>query len=199
MRAAIAALAVLGYGALAAALAVALANGDGSEVGWILVGPLPFCVVGAVGFLRRPENRVVWWLVGVGAAFGAAVALGDVFLPMAVRHWGAGASVTALVALLCQCAGTGNAVAGIGMIGLFPSGRPERGYERAVIWTAAVAAVLVPLLDAVSGANIAVTGVPGQGVPVVRSGVSVAALAPLRETFLAVFNSFGCSSCEGSD
>ena len=83
MRAAIAALAVLGYGALAAALGVSLANGDGSEVGWILVGPLPFCVVGLIAFLRRPENRVVWWLVGVGAAFGASTALGDVFLPMA--------------------------------------------------------------------------------------------------------------------
>jgi hypothetical protein len=42
MRAAIAALAVLGYGALVAALGVSLAAGDGSEVGWILVGPLPF-------------------------------------------------------------------------------------------------------------------------------------------------------------
>jgi cyanate permease len=79
MRAAIAALAVLGYGALAAALAVALATGDSSEVGWLLVGPLPFCVAGAIGFLRRPDNRVVWWLVGLGAAFGAQTALGDVF------------------------------------------------------------------------------------------------------------------------
>ena len=186
MRAAIAALAVLGYGALAAALGVSLANGDGSEVGWILVGPLPFCVIGVIGFLRRPENRVVWWLVGVGAAFGAQTALGDVFLPMAERHWGTGASITALVALLCQWAGTANAVAAIGMIGLFPSGRPERGYERVVIWTSAVAAVLLPLLDAVSAANIALAGVPGQGVPIVRSGVSLTALAPLRGTFVAV-------------
>ena len=45
MRAAIAALAALGYGALVAALGVSLAAGDGPEVGWILVGPLPFCVV----------------------------------------------------------------------------------------------------------------------------------------------------------
>ena len=87
MRAAIAALAVLGYGALAAALGVSLVAGDGSEVGWLLVGPLPFCVVGGIGFLRRPENRVVWWLVGVGAGFGCDVALGDVFLPMAENHW----------------------------------------------------------------------------------------------------------------
>src|SRR5262249_58365260 len=138
MRAAIAALAVLGHGGSGAALAVSLANGDGSEVGWLLVGPLPFCVAGAVGFLRRPENRVVWWLVGLGAAFGAQTALGDVFLPMAARQWGTGASTTVLVALLCQWAGTATSVAGIGMIGLFPSGRPQRGYERAVIWTAAV-------------------------------------------------------------
>ena len=190
MRAAIAALAVLGYGALAAALGVSLAAGDGSEVGWILVGPLPFCVVGAVGFLRRPDNRVVWWLVGVGAAFGAQTALGDVFLPMAERHWGAGSSMTALVALLCQWAGTSNSVAAIGLIGLFPSGCPQRGYERAVIWTSAVIAVLVPLLDAVSAANIALTGLPGQGVPAVRSGVSLAALVPLRGTFVAVYNSY---------
>jgi DNA-binding CsgD family transcriptional regulator len=190
MRAAIAVLAVLGYGALAAALGVSVATGDGSEAGWILVGPLPFCVIGAIGFLRRPENRVVWWLVGVGAAFGAQTALGDVFLPMAERHWGTGASVTALVALLCQWAGTANEVAAIGMIGLFPSGRPQRGYERVVIWTSVVVAVLLPLLDAVSAANIALTGVPGQGVPIVHSGVSLAALAPLRGTFVAAFNSY---------
>ena len=133
---------------------------------------------------------MVWWLVGVGAAFGAQTALGDVFLPMAERHWGTGASITALVALLCQWAGTANAVAAIGMIGLFPTGRPERGYERVVIWTSAVAAVLLPLLDAVSAANIALTGVPGQGVPIVRSGVSLTALAPLRGTFVAVYNSY---------
>jgi signal transduction histidine kinase len=190
MRAAIAALAVLCYGALAAALGVSLANGDGSEVGWILVGPLPFCVAGAIAFLRRPENRVVWWLLGVGAAFGASTALGDVFLPMAIRHWGTGASMTALIALLCQWAGTANSVAAIGMIGLFPSGRPERGYERVVIWTSAVAAVLLPLLDAVSAANIALAEVPGQGLPVVRSGVSLAALAPLRGAFLAAYRSY---------
>ncbi len=190
MRAAIAALAVLGYGALAAALGVSLATGDGSEAGWILVGPLPFCVIGAIGFLRRPDNRVVWWLVGVGAAFGASTALGDVFLPMAERHWGTAASVTALVALLCQWAGTANSVAAIGMIGLFPSGRPERGYERAVIWTSVVAAVLLPLLDAVSTANIALL-VPGQGVaPTVRSGVSLAVLAPLRGAISAVYESY---------
>src|SRR5450755_1007323 len=105
MRAVIAAVAVLGYGALAAALGVSLAAGDSGEVHWLLTVPLPFCVIGAVGFLRRPDNRVVWWLVGFGAAFGAEVALGDVFLPMAERHWGFSAPVTVLAALVCQWAG----------------------------------------------------------------------------------------------
>ncbi len=133
---------------------------------------------------------MVWWLVGVGAAFGASTALGDVFLPMAERHWGTGSSMTAIIALLCQWAGTANAVAAIGMIGLFPTGRPERGYERAVIWTSAVAAALLPLLDAVSSANIALL-VPGQGVaPIVRSGVSLAVLAPLRGAISAVYESY---------
>jgi len=30
-----------------------------------------------IGFLRRPENGVVWWLVGVLSAFGAGRALGE--------------------------------------------------------------------------------------------------------------------------
>jgi hypothetical protein len=30
-------------------------------------------VVGLIGFLRRPENRVVWWLVGAGRALGEDV------------------------------------------------------------------------------------------------------------------------------
>jgi hypothetical protein len=52
MRAAIAALAALGYGALVAALGVSLAAGDGSEVGWILVSRSHFAWSGHT--LRRP-------------------------------------------------------------------------------------------------------------------------------------------------
>ena len=57
-------------------------------------------MIGLVGFLRQPENRVAWWLVGVGVAFGCDVALGDVFLPMAENHWGVTSSITAAIALL---------------------------------------------------------------------------------------------------
>ena len=45
LRAAIAALAALGGGALVATLGVSLAAGDSSGVGWILVGPLPFFMI----------------------------------------------------------------------------------------------------------------------------------------------------------
>jgi hypothetical protein len=53
--------------------------------------------LGLVGFLRQPGNRVAWWLVDVGVAFGCDVALGDVFLPMAESHWGVTSSITATI------------------------------------------------------------------------------------------------------
>jgi hypothetical protein len=57
MRAAIAALAALGYGALVAALGVSLAAGDGSEAVRILVGPLPLCVVRPHASPPRPRDN----------------------------------------------------------------------------------------------------------------------------------------------
>jgi len=134
---------------------VSVATGDSSEVYWLIIGPLSFLVLGVVGFLRQPENRMVWWLIVVGAAFGCDVALGDVFLPMAESHWGVTSSVTAAIALLEHWSAVAGPVAGVGLFGLFPSGRPERAYERVVIWTVALAAFLLPLLEAVSEASIA--------------------------------------------
>jgi hypothetical protein len=89
-------------------------------------------LLGLVGYLRQPGNPVVWWLVGVGVAFGCDIALGDVLLPLAEDHWGATSSITAAIALLHQWAGAAAPVAGVGLVGLFPSGRPERAYERGV-------------------------------------------------------------------
>jgi len=60
MRALFATLAVLGGAVLAAAFGVSVADGDGSEAGWILIGPMPFCAVGLIGYLRQPRHRVVW-------------------------------------------------------------------------------------------------------------------------------------------
>ncbi len=188
MRTIVAALAALGGGVILAACAVSVATGDGSEVDWILVGPLPFFVIGLVGFLRQPENRVVWWLVGVGVAFGCDTALGDVFLPMAENHWGVTSSITAAIALLDHWFAVAAPVAAVGLVGLFPSGRPERAYERVVIWTMALAGFLLPLLEAVSEANIASAGGPPDSVPVVLyRALWVPALAPLGGAAEAVY------------
>ena len=65
-------------------------------------------------------------------------------------------------------------------VGLFPSGRPERAYERVVIWTVALAGFLLPLLEAVSEANIAPAGGPPDSVPpVLYRTLYVPALTPL--------------------
>ena len=191
MRAIIAALAALGGGAILATGVVSVANGDASELYWLIVGPLPFLVLGVVGFLRQPENRMVWWLVGVGAAFGCDTALGDVFLPMAETHWGVTSSATEAIALLEHWCAVAGPVAAIGLFGLFPTGRPERAYERVVIWTVVLAAFLLPLLEAVSEASIAPVGGPQDNVPpIVYPSLWVPALAPLGGPAEAAYRTF---------
>jgi len=61
----------------------------------------------------------------------------------------------ALVALLCQWAGTANAVASIGMIGLFPSGRPERWHVPKLNWENAMTATHRTLARPASLSNAA--------------------------------------------
>ena len=191
MRAIIAALAALSSGAILATGVVSVATGDASELYWLIVGPLPFLVLGVAGFLRQPENRMVWWLVGVGAAFGCDTALGDVFLPMAETHWGVTSSATEAIALLEHWCAVAGPVAAVGLFGLFPSGRPERAYERVVIWTVVLAGFLLPLLEAVSEASIAPTGGPPDNVaPVVYPSLWVPALAPLGGPAEAAYRTF---------
>ena len=82
-------------------------------------------------------------------------------------------------------------VAGVGLFGLFPTGRPERAYERVVIWTVVLAGFLLPLLEAVSEANIAPAGGPPDSVPpVLYRSLWVPALAPLGGAAEAVYRTF---------
>jgi hypothetical protein len=83
MRAIIGALVLIGGGVLATAFVMSVAAGNGSETEWILLGPMPFWVIGLIGYLRQPRHRVVWWLVGISVLFSCDVALGDLFLPAA--------------------------------------------------------------------------------------------------------------------
>jgi signal transduction histidine kinase len=74
---------------------------------------------------------------------------------------------------------------------LFPSGRPERAYERVVIWTVALAAFLLPLLEAASEASIAPAGGPADNVPpVLYRALWVPALAPLAGPAEAVYRTY---------
>ena len=188
MRTIVAALAALGGGVILAAFVVSVAHGDGSEAEWLLLGPLPFWLIGVIGYLRRPSRPVVWWLVGVGVAFGCDIALGDVFLPLAENHWGATSSITAAIALLHQWCAAAAPVCGVGLIGLFPSGRPERAYERVAIWTVVLAGFLLPLLEAASLADISSDGGPaGNMVPVLYRALYVPVLAPLGGAAGAVY------------
>jgi signal transduction histidine kinase len=188
MRAIVAVIAALGGGVILAAFVVSVARGDGAEAEWLLLGPLPFWLIGLVGYLRRPRSPVVWWLVGVGVAFGCDIALGDVFLPLAEDHWGTTSSITAAIALLHQWCGAAAPVAGVGLVGLFPSGRPERAYERVVIWAVALAGFLLPLLEAAGLADISSDGgPPGNLTPVLYRALYVPALAPLGGAAEAVY------------
>ena len=188
MRAIVAALAALGGGVILAAFVVSVALGDGSEAQWLLLGPMPFWLIGLIAYLRQPGRPVVWWLVCVGVAFGCDVALGDVFLPLAAEHWGITSSATAAIALLHLWFGVAAPVAGVGLVGLFPSGRPERAYERVAIWTVALAGFLLPLLQAASLADISSDGGPaGSVAPIVFPALHVPALAPLGGAAGAVF------------
>ena len=144
MRAVCIVLAAVGGCALAAAVAIELARGNPAGVAWVLVGPAaPFYAAGLIGVVRRPGNRVAAWLLGCGAMFMLSVCLGDILadgLPAAtgISAW--------LVLVAAEIAGNASVVAGIGLIGLFPTGIPQRRGERWVLRSTAAMAVALPLL-----------------------------------------------------
>jgi signal transduction histidine kinase len=188
MRAITAVIAALGGGLLIAAFVVSALHGDASEAYWLLLGPLPFLAIGVAAYLRQPGRPVTWWLVAAGVAFSGDLAVGDVFLPMAENHWGVTSGATATIALVHHWLAAAAPVAAVGLIGLFPSGRPERRYERAVIWTVTLAGFVIPLLEAVSLANIAPSGEPpGSEARIVFGALYVPALAPLGGAAEAVY------------
>ncbi len=188
MRAITAVIAALGGGLLIAALVVSALHGDASEAYWLLLGPVPFLSIGVAAYLRKPGRPVTWWLVAAGAAFGGALAVGDVFLPMAENHWGVSSPATATIALAHHWLAVAAPVAIAGLIGLFPSGRPEHRYERVTIWTVTLAGFLIPLLEALSRADIAPSGAPpGSEARIVFGALYVPALAPLGGAAEAVY------------
>jgi len=146
MRAVCVAFAAIGGCALVVAVAIGLATGGrAGAAGWVLVGPAPFYAAGLVGVVRGPGHRVAAWLLASGAMFVLAVCLGDV-VPLLAQD----SSYAWVVVLAREWAGNASVVAGIGLIGLFPTGVPQRAGERWALRTAAVPAVLLPVLLLIS-------------------------------------------------
>jgi signal transduction histidine kinase len=139
-------LAVIGGCALALDIAIDLVA-DPPGVGWVLVGPTPFLVAGLVVALRRPGHPVAAWLLGVGAMFMLGVFLNDAVTDLPAV---AGSSFGWIVVLMGEWAGNASIVAAMGLIGLFPTGLPQRRGERLVLQTVALLAVLWPVLLMIS-------------------------------------------------
>jgi signal transduction histidine kinase len=173
MRAVCIALAIIGGCALVAAVAIELATGDPAGAGWVLVGPAPFYVAGLIGAFGRPAHRVAAWLLACGAMFGLSVCLGDV-LPVVTGFaaW--------LVLLAAEIAGNASVVAGIGLIGLFPTGMPQRRGERWVLGAVAAMAVALPLLVEISSPAPPTDLFGYSGKPAIASPLFLSAASPVR-------------------
>ena len=182
MRPVSAVLAVAGGAALAAAVAIELAIGNLPSAGWVLVGPGPFYAVGLAAALRRPDHPISTLLLASGAMFAMEVCLGD-----AILHEAAGWSYAWVVALVRIWAGTASTVAGIALIGLFPTGVAERRGERWMLKTAALLGLLLPVLNAVSSPTLP-KGYPDE--PTIASPLYWPAAAPLAPVAGAAYYSF---------
>jgi signal transduction histidine kinase len=172
MRAVCITLAAIGGGALAVAVAIELAVGDPAGAGWVLIGPAPFYAAGLVGAFRGPGHRVAAWLLACGAMFMLGVCLGDVLsVVTGFSAW--------LVLLAGQIASNASVVAGIGLIGLFPTGMPQRHGERSVLGVVAAMAAALPLLVAISSPTppTDLFGYPGE--PALTSPLFLPAARPV--------------------
>jgi signal transduction histidine kinase len=157
-------------------VAIELTVGDPSSAGWALLGPGPFYAVGLVATLRRPDHSMSTWLLAVGTAFVMEVCLGDSVLPE-VAGW----SLAWVVVLAQAWAGNAQVVAGIGMIGLFPTGVVDRAGARWTLRITALLGLLLPVLLAVSHPTMP-GGLFPDSQPTIGSPLYWPAAAPLAST-----------------
>jgi len=181
MRTAYRLLALAGGLALAATVVLDLGWGKPDHVGWVLVGPLPFYVVGLVTFVYRPDNLVVRWLLVSGALFVVGTFLNETLLPLMnspglslVAQWVSGAGMFAFV----------------GLVGLFPVGRSDHRVDRVVLTAVAAAAVVVPVLGALANPTMLLETYADPGIPTTPSPIFVESLAPLGPVTDRIFDLF---------
>src|ERR1022692_3958672 len=182
MRAVCVVLAVVGGCALAAAVAPELAMGDLAGAGWVLIGPAPFYLAGLIGAFRWP-GRVGAWLLACGATFLLNECLGDALPAVA-------GSAAWLMLMAAEIAGNASVVAGIGLVGLFPAGTPQRRGERWVLGAMAAAAAALPLLAEISS-PVPPTDLFGySGEPAIGSPLYLPAAHPAEPVVVALHHVF---------
>jgi signal transduction histidine kinase len=181
MRTAYRLLALAGGLALAAAVVLDLGWGNPDHVGWVLVGPLPFYVVGLVTFAYRPDNLVVRWLLASGALFAVTTFLSETLLPLA--------NSPAFV-LAVQWIGGLGLLAFVGLVGLFPVGRPDHRVDRVVLIVIAAVAVVLPVLGALAKPTMLLETYAWAGIPTTPSPIFVEGLAPLGPVTDRLFDLF---------
>jgi signal transduction histidine kinase len=172
--------AIIGGCALVAAVVAELVAGDPAGVGWVLIGPAPFYAVGLAGAFRGPGRGVAAWLLASGALFMLDVCLGGVlqFVTYSSLAW--------VVVLVRTCAAVASVVTGIGLIGLFPTGKTARPAERWVIAVTAPVALALPLLLFVSG-PLAPPEVFPESSRDIASPLYMAAAAPVAPVATAIY------------
>jgi signal transduction histidine kinase len=142
MRAVCVFLAIAGGCALVAGTWIALAVGHPDDAAWMLVGVAPMYGAGLILGFRRPGHRVAFWLIAGGALSAVGDCLGEAITD---RPTVAGSASAWLVLLIAECVSNLSVVAGIGLIGLFPTGLAQSRGERAVLRVTTVAAGLIPV------------------------------------------------------
>jgi signal transduction histidine kinase len=164
---------VVGGCALIATVVGSLAGGNAQQAGWILIGPTPIYAAGLAVAFRGRGHPVAAWLLAGGSLDMVSECLGDVALPRV------GLASAGWVVLAAMCTGCASQVAGMGLFGLFPTGRPDRRWQRTVLIAAAVLAVLVPVLVLVSSPRMPRDPYAGPGSPPIASPLFQAAASPL--------------------
>jgi len=154
-------------------------------LGWLLIGPTPFFLVGLWLCRRRPESTTALWLLAGGVVFLVNVTLGELLLPLvADQPW---AWVPSIGGMLADRLGL---VGGIALFGLFPDGRTQRAYERRILWAVAVVGVLLSFLNAITHPTLAQDGYADPGDPLLISPFYIPATAPAGSVIGALDSTF---------
>ena len=181
MRTALRLLALAGGLALAAAVVLDIGWGDPGHAAWVLIGPLPFYAVGVVAFAYRPDNPVLRWLLAAGALFSITTLLTET-LPPLVSSPG--------IVLVAQWLGNVGIVVLVGLVGLFPVGRPDHWVDRVVLAAVCALAIALPVLGALANPAMLLEPIPEPGTPTTPSPIFVERLAPLGPVTARLYDLF---------